>query len=231
MGYEPFEEAGTDTFILATPSGNMLWSSDNAVIHDLFTQHPNVDAPVEFLKFWNVYGPTIASVQGNEWKAHRRAVTAGFGPVMNQTVWKETQHQTETLATHWTEKHQAIIPVIRYWTSRLALNIICSGFFGMKVKWDSDDAAPLPAGHNIALNEALPKFIENLAVYFTVPTALLGKLPVKKFQDTYQSFTEITTYLDEFRAQVLDNVEAVTAKKNKTILGKTCRHFYWNLRH
>ncbi|CAG8972742.1 hypothetical protein HYALB_00006833 [Hymenoscyphus albidus] len=218
MGYEPFQEAGTDTFILSTPSGNMLWSSDNAIIRDLFTHHPNVDAPVEFWKFWNVYGPTIASVQGNEWKAHRRAVTAGFGPNMNQTVWKETQHQTETLAKHWIEKYQAIIPVIRYWTSRLALNIICSGFFGMKVKWDSDDAAPLPAGHNIPLDEALPKFIENLAVYFTVPTALLGKLPVKKFQDTYQNFTEITSYLDEFRAQVLDNVEAVTAKKNKNIL-------------
>lgn len=225
MGHAPFQEAGADTFILATPSGNMLWSSDNAIIRDLFTQHPQVDAPVEFLKFWNVYGPTIGSVQGSEWKAHRRAVTAGFGPVMNQTVWKETKHQTETLATHWIEKHQAVIPVVRYWSSRLALNIICSGFFGMKVEWDNNNT-PLPAGHNIALNAALPKLIENLAIYFTVPTALLSRLPVKKFQDTYQSFTEITAYLDEFRAQVLKNVEAVTAKKNKTILGKTCCYFH-----
>jgi cytochrome P450 len=225
-GHDPFREAGTDTFILATPSGNMLWSSDNTVIRSLFEQHPKIDAPVEFLKFWDVWGPTIASVQGSEWKAHRKAVTAGFGPAMNHTVWKETQSQTQTLARHWVEDHQAVIPVVRYWTSRLALHIICNGFFGMKVEWHGDNKTPSPAGHKIALDAALPKFIENLAIYVTVPTALLGRLAVKKFKDTYESFTEITTYLDEFRAQVLDNVEAVAAKKNKTILGKTLCYFH-----
>ncbi|TVY13635.1 Cytochrome P450 2J3 [Lachnellula arida] len=218
LGYEPFQEAGADTFILATPSGNMLWSSDNAIVRDLFTQHPYVDAPVEFLKFWNVWGPTIASVQGNEWKAHRRAVTAGFGPAMNRTVWEETQHQTETLAAHWIENDNAVIPVIRYWTSRLALHIICSGFFGLRIEWDNRTAAPLPPGHQIALDAALPKFIERLSVFFMVPQGLLGRLPWKKFRDTHLSFTETTKYLEEFRAQVLNNIEAVTAKTNKTIL-------------
>ena len=37
LGYEPFQEANSDTFILATPSGDMLWSSYNAIIRDLFT--------------------------------------------------------------------------------------------------------------------------------------------------------------------------------------------------
>lgn len=223
LGYEPFQEAGADTFILATPSGNMLWSSDNAIIRGLFTQHPKVDAPVEFLEFWNVWGPTLASVQGNEWKSHRRAVTAGFGPAMNHTVWKETQHQTETLASHWIKDHGAIIQVVRSWTSRLALHIISSGFFGMRIEWNSDDtttAAPLQPGHQIALDTALPKFIECLSVFFVVPTSLLGRLPFKKFKDTYVSFTEVTKYLEEFRLQVLNNIEAVRAKTNKTILGK-----------
>jgi cytochrome P450 len=226
MGHDPFQEAGTDTFILATPRGNMLWSADDTSIRDQFEQHPKVDAPVEFLKFWNVWGPTIASVQGTIWKAHRKAVTAGFGPTMNHTVWKETQSQTQTLATHWVEDHQAIIPVVRYWTSRLALHIICKGFFGMKVEWQGDNKTPLPARHKLALDAALPKFIENLAVYVIVPSILLSRLPVKKFQDTYESFTEITTYLDEFRAQVLDNVEAVAAKKNKAILGKALSYLH-----
>ncbi|KAH8653178.1 cytochrome P450 [Tricladium varicosporioides] len=197
----------------------MLWSSDNAVIHSLFTQHPQVDAPVEYLKFWNVWGPTLASVQGDEWKAHRRAVTAGFGPVMNRTVWEETQHQTETLASHWIEKHGAVVPVVRYWTSRLALHIISSGFFGMRIEWDDDGTTkPLPPGHQITLDTALPKLIECLSIFFMVPTALLGRLPGKKFKDTYQSFTETTKYLVEFRAGVLNNVESVAAKINKTIL-------------
>lgn len=220
LGYELFEEACADTFILATLGGNMLWSSDDAIIHSLFTQHPQVDAPVEYLKFWNVWGPTLASVQGDEWKAHRRAVTAGFGPVMNRTVWEETQHQTETLASHWIENHRAVVPVVRYWTSRLALHILSSGFFGMRIEWDDDGTTkPLPPGHQITLDTALPKLIECLSIFSMVPTALLGRLPGKKFKDTYQS-TETTKCLAEFRAGVLNNVEAVAAKTNKTILGK-----------
>lgn len=218
-GYEPFQEAGADTFILATPSGNILWSSDNAIIRDLLTQS-HVDTPVEFMTFFNVWGPTLSSVQGNEWKAHRRAVTAGFGPAINRTVWEETQHQTETLAAHWIENHNAVIPVVRYWTSRLALHIISSGFFGMRLEWDDKTAAPLPPGHQLALHVALPNFIERLSVFFVVPTGLLGRLPWKKFRDTYLSFTETTKYFEEFRAQVMDNIEVVAAKKSKTLLGK-----------
>ena len=205
----------------------MLWTSDNAIIHSLYTQHPLVDAPVEFLKFWDVWGPTVASVQGNEWKTHRRAVTAGFGPVMNRTVWEETQHQTETLAAHWIDKHGAVIPVVRHWTSRLALHIISSGFFDLRIEWDDDRSTKsLPPGHQIALDEALPTFIERLSIFFMVPKVLLGRLPVKKFKDTHLSFTETTKYFEEFRAGVLNNIEIAADKKNKTILGMAYHPLY-----
>lgn len=190
-------------------------------------QHPNVDAPVEFLKFWDVWGPTLASVQGNEWKTHRRAVTAGFGPLMNRTVWEETQHQTETLAAHWIEKHRALVPVVRHWTSRLALHIISSGFFDLRIEWDDESTSErLPPGHQISLDTALPTFIEGLSIFFMVPKSLLGRLPVKKFKDTYLSFTETTKYFEEFRATVLNNIKTAADKKNKTLLGMACHSFY-----
>jgi cytochrome P450 len=174
---------------------------------------------VEFLKFWDVWGPTLASVQGQKWEVHRRAVTAGFGPIMNRTVWEETQHQTETLTAHWIQNYGAVVPVVRYWTSRLALHIISSGFFDMRIEWDDGTTKSLPPGHQMTLDTALPRLIECLSVIFTVPRVLLGRLPGKKFKDAFLSFTETTKYLEEFRAGVLNNVEAVAAKKNETILG------------
>lgn len=72
----------------------------------------------------------------------------------------------------------------------------------------------------MTLDIALSRLIECLSVVFMVPRALPGKLPGKKFKDVYLSFTETVKHLEEFRAGVLDNVEAFTAEKNKTILGR-----------
>jgi cytochrome P450 len=162
----------------------MLWSSDNAIIHDLFTQHPQVDAPVEVLKFWDVWGPTLAPVHGQEWKVHRRAVTAGFGPVMNRTVLEEARHQTETIAVHWIQNYEAVVPAVRYWTSRLALHIISSRFVDMRIEWDDDGTTKaLPPGHQIPLDTALPRLTECLSAVFMVPKVLLDRLPGKEFKD------------------------------------------------
>ena len=157
----------------------------------------------------------------------RQPATAGFGPVMNRTFWEETQHQTEMLAAHWIHNYGAVVPVVRYWTSRLSLHLISSGFFDVRIEWDDDGTKKaLPPGHQMTLDTALPRLIECLSVVFMVPRVLLGRLPGKKFKDAHVSFTETTNYLEEFRAGVLNNVEAVAAKKNKTILGRACHPLY-----
>ena len=132
MGHQPFAEAGHDTFILATSKGNMLWTCDNTVIHPLLTLHPKMEVPVELMKFWDVWGPIINSVSGDEWKAPRRAITAGFGNAMNNIVWNETPRQTKTLATYWITRKGSAIPIIRYWTFILALHVLSSSFLGAK---------------------------------------------------------------------------------------------------
>ena len=224
-GHQPFEDAGSDTFILATPNGNMLWTCDNEVIDQLFTLHPKVDVPIELLKFYDLWGPTIGSVTGEEWKAHRRAVSAGFGNAMTKIVWDEAQHQTETLATYWIEKKGSVITVIRSWTSTLALHVISSGFFNKGLKWDQHgSASAIPPGHQLALDRALFTMLRRLATIFVTPRALLARLPGKMFREAYESFTEVTKYFEEFRSGAADNMEVLANKRNKTILGRYNRY-------
>ena len=199
----------------------MLWTSDNAVIHQLFTLHPKVEQPIELVKFYDLWGPTISSVSGEEWKAHRRAVSAGFGNAMNKTDWEEAQHQTETLAIHWIEKEGSVIPVIRSWTTRLALHVISSGFFNKRLEWgDYGTAKALPPGHQLTFDNALFTMLRRLATFFMTPRALLGKLPWRMFKEAHESFTEVTKYFQELRAGAAENIEELVGKGNKTILGR-----------
>ncbi|KAI9692683.1 MAG: hypothetical protein M1820_009477 [Bogoriella megaspora] len=220
IGYKPFEEAGSDNVILATPNGNILWTADDTVIHQLFTLHPKIDQPIELVKFFEIWGPTISSVGGDEWKAHRKAVSAGFGGAMNARVWQESQRQTESLGAYWLE-NDTLIPDIRKWTSKLALHVISSGFFNKRLDWrDQGTAKEIPSGHEWTFDKALFTMLDRLAIIFMTPRIVLSRLPGQASHEAYTAYTEMTKYLEELQAGVTDDIQALANKRDKTILGE-----------
>ena len=222
-GHQPFEEVDSDTFVLATPSGNILWTCDAAVASQLFNQHSKSQLPINIFKFWNIWGPTVGSVEGDEWKTHRKVVTSAFTPATNKIVWDETIHQTKTLIDYWKEKEASTIPVVKKWTSRLALHVISAVFFDKTLHWkeDSQDARLSTPGHRMSYEKALFTVIERLGTLFVTPRALLDKLPFKATREANVAFTEWTKYMNELREGAISRIDEVAAKKNKTILGES----------
>lgn len=204
----------------------MLWSCDDFVIQQLFALHPKLEQPLEILRFFDLWGPTIGTVSGEEWRSHRAAVTAGLGTGINNTVWLETQQQMADLVTFWIGKKDGVVPIIRSWTSRLALHIICSGFFDIKLQWNETEEATPPAGHRLTFDQALFKLLERLALIHMVPRAILSNFPYKPFREASIAFAEVTKYFEELQARALENVEDVAHKKNKTLLGSLSLHRY-----
>ncbi|KAF2877678.1 cytochrome P450 [Massariosphaeria phaeospora] len=218
FGYEPFQAVGSDSLCLATPNGNMLWTCDTAIIKQLFTLH-TVQVPVKILKFYDIWGPTLGSVEGEEWKTHRKVVTYGLNPSTLPTVWNEAIHQTRTLIQRWAQD-DSVIPVAKHWTSRLALHVIASVFFDMKLDWrEYTQAGKPPAdGYRISFENALFTVVSRLGMIFIVPRTLMRILPFKALQDTHIALTDWTKYMQQLRAKATDNIEEVAAKRNKTIL-------------
>lgn len=198
----------------------MIWTCDLGIIHQLFTLHPKVEQPVELLKFFDLWGPTIGSVDGDTWKANRRAVTAGFGSGINKIVWNETKYQTEALITHWIKAEGSVIDVMREWTVRLALHVLSSGFFNHRLEWDGRVKISVPFGHTMTFDEALPALLKHLGLVYVTPKALLDKLPGKMFKEAHTSFTEVTRYFHEFYEQAASNIQEIAAKRYKSILGE-----------
>lgn len=220
-GHQPFEEVGSDSFSLATPDGNMLWTCDPSVVKQLLTQHDKSQLPVEIIKFYDLWGPTVGSVEGEEWKTHRKVITSAFTPATNTAVWRESIRQTRTLVEYWIE-NGSVIPVVKKWSSRLALHVISSVFFHKSLKWGDNTADVMPStpGHRITYEEALFTVVGRLGTIFMTPRALLGKLPSKFFSEAYIAFTEWTNYMQELRESIVSRIEEVAAKKNKSILGE-----------
>ncbi len=220
FGYRPFQEAGTDTFILATPQGNMLWTSDPSVCSQLETQHPKSQVAVDMVKFFEVYGPTVGTVEGDEWKNHRRVIVSGFNPSTNAAVWKETTEQTSSLIDRLLQQG-GIVPVMKHWTSRLALHVVSAVFFRKSLNWDeyTRDSEPAPPGHQISYERALFTVLTRLGVLYVTPRPLLRVLPMKRFREANLAFIEWTKYMQELSDETIARPEEIVTKKTKSILG------------
>lgn len=226
-GHQPFAEVGSDTFQLATPSGNMLWTCDHSVINQLFIQNSKALVAVDLIKFFDLWGPTLGSVEGNEWKIHRKVVTAAFNQGSNKAVWKESILQSHTLVDRWIEREQSIVPVVKKWTSRLALHVISSLFFDKHLDWKLDHdtskanrSSVKDGPHRIGYEEALFTVLERLGTIYVTPKALLKRLPGKFFQEASTAYTEWTRYMEELRDETVARLDDIATKKNKSILGQ-----------
>lgn len=219
-GHKPFEEVGADSFVLATPQGNILFTSDPGVIRQLETQNAESQLGVETLKLFELYGPAVGSTEGDEWKTHRRIIMSGFTPAVNAAVWKEATRQTTALIEHWSMQN-SIVPAMARWTSRLALHVLSAVCFDKRLSWkeDDDSVEPLPPGHRMRYEQALPVLLDRLVVIYALPRALLGLLPIRVVREAHTAYQEWTKYMQELRVEAMSRIGELRTKRNKTVLG------------
>ncbi len=96
------------------------------------------------VKLYDLWGPIIGSIEGDECRTHRRMITAGFNPSTNTAVWREAIYQTQTLIEHWSEEG-SVIPVTEKWTSQVALLVISGVFFHKRLQWNAHETEPSTA--------------------------------------------------------------------------------------
>lgn len=197
----------------------MLWTCDPAIVKQLFTV-PTVQLPVDVLRFYDIWGPTIGSVEGEEWKNHRKIISYGLNSINLPGVWKETIHQTRTLIGRW-EEDNFVVEVAKEWTSRLALHVISSVFFDHPMDWseyETDSNSKLPGGFQMTFDHALFHVIESMAILFMLPRKLLRFLPFKATQQADIAFKDLTKYMKELRQKAKDKIEEVAAKRHKNLV-------------
>lgn len=211
----PFEEAGSDTVIMATPTVNMLTTCDPVVMNQIFSQPKKMQQPRAIMKLLAIWGDNITSTDGEEWKHHRRVVNAGFTPSTHATVWEEASVQAQTLIDHWISLGSAV-PVVKTWMSKLALHVVSSTFFHKKMTWSQGD--PVPAGHQMGFEQALDSVIRNLQLIVLLKDRF-GWLPFNKTKEAHIAFVEWTAYMKELRQIILDRLDETTKKPNKSLLG------------
>jgi hypothetical protein len=157
--YTPFSPTGApgaETFIIVSPGKNILCTAEAEVINQVTTRRNDFPKPIAIYKSLDVYGKNVVSVEGAEWRRHRKVTAPQFNEKSNAVVWKESLFQAGEMVKSWgsgqeedAKKHEtanghangksngkgSLIGELSKDTMRLSLHVISRAGFGVRCLW------------------------------------------------------------------------------------------------
>ncbi|KAI4193811.1 MAG: hypothetical protein LQ346_003821 [Caloplaca aetnensis] len=213
-GHTVFAQMKSDSFFLCSPSGSMLLTCDARLVRQVLGRAHDFHAPVEVLSLYNLYGPTLAASEGEQWRLYRRISTPFFNTRTHARVWRESLAKAERVSEQWDRggssgggsgaKGTRVSDVKGEVMSKLNLRVIAKIFYGRELEYARDDATRdvAPAGHALTFSEAINAVLSNLATLFGLPKWLLAKSPFKAHREAYLGYLEWRQYMHEMRDSV-----------------------------
>ncbi|KAL8751470.1 MAG: hypothetical protein Q9184_006058, partial [Pyrenodesmia sp. 2 TL-2023] len=219
-GYTIFEEMKSDSFFLCSPSGSMLLTCDVHLIKQVLGRAHDFHAPVEVLSLYNLYGPTLAASEGEQWRLYRKISTPFFNGRTHSRVWKESLEKAERISAQWSKGGTRIADVKGEVMSKLNLRVIAKIFYNQELEYDRNDATKdvAPSGHSLTFSEAINAVLSNLATLFGLPEWLLAKSPFESHQHAYLGYLEWRQYMHEMRDSVQSQLEEAKRKEEPCFL-------------
>lgn len=179
-GYEPFRKIGTDTFIVVSPTRNVLYTCDPNVITQLVRGN-TFEKPTELLEILNIFGPTLTGANGEEARQYRKITAPFFNEETLRQVWVNSVNSIETtlkllVKSERVGHFRGLRPVLAWMALRI-LNVV--GFEGKRnflaKSTFSDEVLP---GHALSYSEAMHSLLDHFGVIYFTPFLALSTSPI-----------------------------------------------------
>lgn len=175
-GYEPFARMGSDTFIVVSASGNILWTCDPEAIVQFTKNHHDFIKPIKMMGMLNMYGPTITATEGEESRLYRRVAAPSFNDRTHSSVWTESLNQTAKMTAKLNTMEDPVTKLNED-LATLTLHVISYACFDRQIEWQK--ATPhrdsVLAGHDMSYEEAISTMLDSTGILFIIPRPLLSK--------------------------------------------------------
>lgn len=145
------EELG-ELFLLVDPWHLYLNNNNAEAMANVTSRWHDFPKPTEVYSRVDLYGKSIMTTEGDEWKRHRKIVAPAFAERSNMMVWKESLRQAQGMLQSWSRmagnnSDNMLINDAARGTERVALHVISGAGFGVSQLWDGEDEKQL--GKNV----------------------------------------------------------------------------------
>lgn len=232
------EELG-EVYLIVSPSQIFMSCSNAEANVQLTTRKRDFVKPVELYAIVDIYGPSILTTEGEEWKRHRKVVAPAFSEKSNSLVWKESLRQGLEMAKVWSKLEGNNSRVMKVedtapYTATLALHVISAAGFGVRQLWAGEDekklgssAIPgfntsrLTGNHTLTFKESLKTLLGSIIWLAIFPVSLLQKSPFQLHKKLLRAYSECNEYfleLCDFKSKQLELGET-TEKGTMDVMG------------
>jgi hypothetical protein len=198
--FSPTGNPGANTFLIVSSQQNILCTTEADVINQITTRRNDFPKPIAMYKSLDIYGKNVVSVEGAEWRRHRKVTAPQFNEKSNAVVWKESIFQAGEMVKSWERGTQekvnghaddkssslgSLVGELSKDTMRLSLHVISRAGFGVRCLWpgaaDSEkaegsmDSNVIPEGHEMSYTNSLETLLHRIIAVLMLPDWLLSK--------------------------------------------------------
>ena len=148
--------------------------------------------PVEGYKIVDIFGRSMLTQEGSEWKRHRKVVGPSFSEKSNKLVFEESLRQAEGMIGLWshqsknTEKDMKVDDAAHD-AATLSLHVICAAGFGVPQLWPGENEDKLQGNilpgfntfqltgdHNLPFKDSLGLLLKHILWFVALPPWFLS---------------------------------------------------------
>ncbi len=153
--------------------------SNPRTIMQIATRRNDFLKPVEIYGIVDIFGVSMLSSEGENWKRHRKIVAPAFSEKSNTLVWKESLKQSAGMLDFWSKLPGNSAGFINVEdtapdTALMTLHVICGAGFGVRQVWDNEGEKELGEKAIPGFNTTKLKGNHTLTFKYSLNTLLHG---------------------------------------------------------
>ncbi|KAG8801083.1 hypothetical protein FRC17_006727, partial [Serendipita sp. 399] len=198
--YKVFNEIGSDIISILSLdfAGPTLGVADAEAIQvpsaqEIMRNPARFVKPTEIYATLNIYGRNVVTINGEEYRIHKKITSPSFSESNNRLVFRETQAIVDALFETWEGKDRIDYDNALPLTVALTLMVISSAGFGVRIPWGEEECPP---GHQLSFKTAIEGVSAGLLLKVAVPPFAMAW--TKHTTHIENCFKELGRYMHRF---------------------------------
>jgi cytochrome P450 len=200
--YRPHEKYG-DAFVVVSPNKVEVMVNEPVAGVELQAHYKSWVKPPPIYVLFEMFGPGVISVNGEDWQRHRKIVNPAFREQNNRLVWDEARKQAaqmlEVVAARPDGTTVTLLDV-RNDCVLIAMHVLSAAGFGQAHDFDGG-FRDVPPGHTRSLADTLMYLLSNLLwVLLCTRVSVVGYLRPGLYREVMEMCDEFRRYMKEIVA-------------------------------